>query len=172
MSPRTSTISYTPTSPGWPSVHPRPLGSILAHPSLDSIPAPVLPCPARDTVFHITAHGAYKLTTHLVPAAYPRLTPDIPLPEIPIYSPGASPDDRRIKMDVLIKQVFERQDAYDEGKLGGTPSEKMLWNCVNRYVRTSGSSAAGITLFLAHANGFHKEASGVFGGPSTGRLMY
>ena len=45
---------------------------------------PVLTCSARDPVFHTTAHGIYKLTTHLVPAAYPRLTPDIPLPEIPI----------------------------------------------------------------------------------------
>ncbi|KAF9244890.1 Alpha/Beta hydrolase protein [Melanogaster broomeanus] len=42
---------------------------------------------------------------------------------------------------------------------------KVLWNCVNRYVRTRGNetrrilagNAAGITLFLAHAGGFSKE---------------
>lgn len=65
-------------------------------------------------------------------------------------------------MDVLAKQVLETQFAYEEGGLGGKLSEKLLWNCVNRYVRTSGQSTAGgvgVTLFLAHANGFHKEAS-------------
>ena len=59
-----------------------------------------------------------------------------------------------------MNQVLEAQHAYEQGRLGAAPSEKLLWNCVSRYVRTSGSSSgAGLTLFLAHANGFHKEAS-------------
>ncbi|KAG6381844.1 hypothetical protein JVT61DRAFT_455 [Boletus reticuloceps] len=166
MSPRTSTLPYTPTSPGWTSVHPRPLRPIRAHPNLNNIQPPPLPSPPRPHVFHTTTTDAvYRLSTHLVAAAYPRLAPDIPPFEIPAYTPGASPADRREKMDRLVKQAIETQTAYEEGRLDGEPSEKLLWNCVNRYVRTSTSSSGrttpggGITLFLAHANGFHKEAS-------------
>lgn len=161
MFPKTSTIPYTPTSPGWSSVHPRPLTSIHPHPKIDKIETPPLPTPPRPPIFHTTTHGVYRLTTHLVPATYPRLVPDIPLPEIPAYDPTGSPADRRDKMDVLVKQVLETQRAYDEST--GTPSEKLLWNCVNRYVRTSAPSReTSLTLFLAHANGFHKEASRSF----------
>jgi hypothetical protein len=36
---------------------------------------------------------------------------------------------------------------------------RVLWNCLNRYVRQGldESSSTGITLFLAHATGFPKE---------------
>lgn len=157
--PRISTIPYTPTSPGWTSVHPRP---IHIHPYLDSVETPALPSPPRPPVFHTTTQGVYRLSTHLVPAAFPRLTPDIPLPEIPAYTSSGSPSKRHDKMNVLVKQVLETQFAYEAGRLERKPSEKLLWNCVNRYVRTPGrsiTSGTGITLFLAHANGFHKEAS-------------
>ncbi|KAG6380138.1 Alpha/Beta hydrolase protein [Boletus reticuloceps] len=134
MSPRTSTIPYTPTAPGWTSVHPRPLRPIRAHPNLDNIQTPPLPSPPRPHVFHTTTTNAvYRLSTHLVPAAYPRLAPDIPPSEIPAYTPGASPADRREKMDRLVKQAVETQTAYEKGRLDGEPSEKLLWNCVNRY---------------------------------------
>ena len=167
MSSRTSTIPYTPTSPGWTSVHPRPLRSIRPHPALDSVEPPVLPSPPRPPIFHTTTHGVYRLSTHLVPAAYPRLAPDIPLPKVPAYTPDESPAKRHDKVDTLVKQVIQTQNAYEDGRLGPTPSETLLWNCVNRYVRTSGPpkslTGARVTLFLAHANGFHKEASGCFG---------
>ncbi|KIN97917.1 hypothetical protein M404DRAFT_867768 [Pisolithus tinctorius Marx 270] len=41
----------------------------------------------------------------------------------------------------------------------GGHGQKPLWNCVNRYVRTCrrGTVNTGLTLFLAHANGFPKE---------------
>ena len=164
---RTSTIPYTPTSTGWHSVHPRPLRPIGLHPRLDATQTPALPGPRRPSVFHTTEHGIYQLSTHLVPAAYPRLTPDFPLPAMPTYVPGGTFGERRIKTDALAKEVQETQDMWADGKIGGKPSEKLLWACVNRYVRTSGRSVtpAGsrITLFLAHANGLHKEASGCFG---------
>lgn len=163
VSPRISTIPYTPTYSGWTSVYPRPLRPIISYPNLDEIQTPVLPSPPRPAVFHTTTYGVYRLSTHLIPAAFPRLVPDIPLPEIPSYIPGGSPSERHHKMDVLVKQVLETQHAY-EGGVGEKPSERLLWNCVNRYVRSSGRSTtngAGVTLFLAHANGFHKEVSGV-----------
>ncbi|KAH0831138.1 hypothetical protein J3R83DRAFT_13708 [Lanmaoa asiatica] len=101
---RTSTIPYTPTSPGWTSAHPRPLRPIRTHPNLDKIETPALPSPPRPSVFHTTTHGVYRLSTHLIPAAFPRLVPDIPLPEIPAYIPGGSTDERRDRMDVLVRQ--------------------------------------------------------------------
>ncbi|KAG9313781.1 Alpha/Beta hydrolase protein [Chiua virens] len=161
MLARTSTIPYTTTPSGWSSVHPRPLRPILAHPDIDSIPTPPLPTPPRSPIFHTTSRHVYRLSTHLVPAAYPRLVPDLPYPVIPEYVPG-EPSDRSEKLDLLVNQVRQTQDAYTNGKLGGKPSEKLLWNCLNRYVRTSGASkrsGSGVTLFLAHANGLHKEAS-------------
>ncbi|KAG8216017.1 hypothetical protein J3R82DRAFT_8010 [Butyriboletus roseoflavus] len=135
VSPRISTIPYTPTSTpsGWTSVHPRPLRPILPHPNLDGIKTPALPSPPRPAVFHTTTYGVYRLSTHLVPAAFPRLVSDIPLPEIPSYIPDGSPSERRDKMDVFVKQVIETQYAYEEGRVGGKPSERLLWNCVNRY---------------------------------------
>lgn len=177
VSAKRSTIPYTPTAPGWSSVHPRPLRPILPHPLLDTAQTPALPTPRRPSVFHTPTHGVYRLSTHLVPAAYPRLIPDIPLPEMPAYIPNEPPSERRAKINALMKEVQETQNTHAEGKLGGKLSEKLLWNCVNRYVRTpaqavvsgGAGAGAGITLFLAHANGFHKEASGCL---TSSRLRY
>lgn len=38
---------------------------------------------------------------------------------------------------------------------------RVLWNCLNRYVRKglNGSNRTGVTLFLASGNGFPKEVS-------------
>ncbi|KAF9239417.1 Alpha/Beta hydrolase protein [Melanogaster broomeanus] len=60
---------------------------------------------------------------------------------------------------------MEKQHKLTQGMLGGGHSTKVLWNCVNRYVRTRGNGtrrvlagkAGGVTLFLAHAGGFSKE---------------
>lgn len=44
------------------------------------------------------------------------------------------------------------------GELEG--SDKLLWNCLNRYVKKDlVEGGKGVTLFFAHANGFPKEVS-------------
>ncbi|KAF9244891.1 Alpha/Beta hydrolase protein [Melanogaster broomeanus] len=131
-------IPYTP-SPEWKST-------------------PPLPSPPRPRVFHTTLAGTYLRSTHIIPAAFPRLVPDIPLPQIPQFTPGTSAAERREELEEFTREVVEKQDKLSQGTLGGGHSMKVLWNCVNRYVRTRvAGNAAGITLFLAHANGFSKE---------------
>jgi pimeloyl-ACP methyl ester carboxylesterase len=39
----------------------------------------------------------------------------------------------------------------------GEGSKKVLWNCINRYVKKGSRGESGLTLFFAHANGFFKE---------------
>lgn len=143
----------------WTPTPSRPLRDFRLHPDFDSTETLVLPTPARPSVFHTTPHGTYHITTHLFPAAYPRLTPQVPLPEIPTFVPGESRTARRDKAELLVTQVMEAQDAYVKGSFTGESSERLLWNFVNRYVRTSHAAPTGVTLFLVHANGFHKEAS-------------
>ena len=60
--------------------------------------------------------------------------------------------------------VLSTKEKQWQGQLDSLPpNDRPLWNCVNRYVRKGlGSSSAGarqkgVTLFLAHPNGFPKE---------------
>ncbi|KAF9239419.1 Alpha/beta hydrolase family-domain-containing protein [Melanogaster broomeanus] len=158
------TISYAP-SPEWKSVGPRQLLPIDVHPNLQNIETPQLPSPPRPRVFHTTLAGIYLRSTHLIPAAFPRLVPDIPLPQTPQYTPGKSPAERLKELESLTQEAMEKQHKLTQGMLGGGHSTKVLWNCVNRYVRTRGNetgrvqagNTTGMTLFLAHAGGFSKE---------------
>ncbi|KAF9238984.1 Alpha/Beta hydrolase protein [Melanogaster broomeanus] len=141
-----NTIPYTP-SPEWESVNPRQLLPIHVHPNLQNIQTPSLPSPPRPRVFHTTPAGIYLRSTHLTPAAFPRLIPDISLPRYLSTH----------LVDLRLKD--SKSSRHSHG------SVKVLWNCINRYVRTRGNetrrvlarNAAGITLFLAHAGGFPKE---------------
>ncbi|KIK99561.1 hypothetical protein PAXRUDRAFT_786681 [Paxillus rubicundulus Ve08.2h10] len=162
--PRTSTIPYTQTFLNWESVHPRQLLPIHPHPDLQKIETPPLPSPSRPPVFHTTLNGTYLRSTHVVLAAFPRLVPNIPLPQMPQYTPSGSAIERLKQLEALTREVIEKQQKFTEGKLGGGHSEKVLWNCLNRYVRMGGVETqrpargnSGVTLFLAHANGFQKE---------------
>jgi len=44
-----------------------------------------------------------------------------------------------------------------QGKLSSGGHERRLWNCVNRYAKRTPTGEKGLTLFLAHGNGFPKE---------------
>ncbi|KAH7925329.1 hypothetical protein BV22DRAFT_1129087 [Leucogyrophana mollusca] len=148
------TSTYPPVTPlPWSSVHPRPFFPVQDHPG--PLEYPELPSKPRTEPFH----GSYTITTHIIPAAYPRIVPQIPLPEIPQYSANAQ--DRREKIKQLTQEIMDRQELYNQGKLPGQLSEKVLWNCVNRYAKLGHCSKPdgqqGVTLFLAHANGFPKE---------------
>ncbi|KAF8651171.1 hypothetical protein AX16_004826, partial [Volvariella volvacea WC 439] len=82
---------------------------------------------------------------------------DFPIPDpIPHTLPRAEKAEQAEKLRQYIQGL--RKDPTPAGV------EKVLWNCINRYVRndlgTDGSGKTkekGITLFLAHANGFPKE---------------
>jgi hypothetical protein len=141
-----STYPFEPT-PQWTPLNPKPFLPFRTRG--EDFEKPSLPSP-RNELFN----DDYVVTTHLVPAASPRLTPDIPLLVAPEFSTNASEKKRIVQQ--LVAEVRNREDLYAQGKLGGEKSEKVLWNCVNRYVKIA-PSGKGLTLFLAHAIGFPKE---------------
>jgi len=142
---RTWSIPYTPTPVFIPTA---PRSFLPIQPCPINSHSPPLPSPPRQTI-----HAAYALTTHLIPAAFPRSVPDVPFREIP---PHSTPD-RQAQVASLARELIEERACFAQGKLYGDHSQKPLWNCVNRYVRTD-NPGSGLTLLLAHANGFPKEA--------------
>ncbi|KAL4071778.1 Alpha/beta hydrolase family-domain-containing protein [Scleroderma citrinum] len=147
---RTWSVPYTPSPPSTPIATPRLFLPIQPHPTISHLPH--LPTPSRQP----RIHAAYALTTHLIPAAFPRSVPDIPLPVIPPHSTSPTAPDRQAQVASLARQLEERQASFVQGKLCNSHSQRPLWNCVNRYARTD-NRGHGISLFLAHANGFFKE---------------
>ncbi|OCH94591.1 alpha/beta-hydrolase [Obba rivulosa] len=148
-----SSYPQPPNAPqATPTCHPRPLVPLDAPPPLPD-PLPALPSPPRTSLLD----ASYALTTHLVPAAAPRSTPDVPLPPLPQWTPD------RARRAADVRQTAEalldvRQKQW-RGELPGERSRTLLWVCLNRYVRRGlrDGGGKGITLFVAHANGFPKE---------------
>jgi hypothetical protein len=114
----------------------------------------------------------FTLSTHLLPAAFPRSGPDVPYPEgcdadglvIPEVEggPGAAKKLRAETGVKVRKALFEINKKQWLGELPGR-SEKPLWGCVNRFVRKvpvgkdQERGRKRVTLLLAHGNGFGKE---------------
>ncbi|KDQ56901.1 hypothetical protein JAAARDRAFT_131855 [Jaapia argillacea MUCL 33604] len=136
----------------WPTVNPRPLVPIESPPGPLDLPS--LPSPPRSFSFEST----YTLTTHIIPAAYPRSTPDVTLPVVNLRT--TDKEVRKANVTKATQELLDIKDKSLKGELVGG-SRKVLWNCVNRYVRKGGRpSNAGkrsVTLFCLHANGFPKE---------------
>jgi hypothetical protein len=143
-----STYTFEPT-PQWTTVNPKPLLPFRIR--SEGFERPPLPSPPRNELFN----DSYNVSTHLVPAACPRLTPDIPLPVVPEFSTNTSEKKRNTQQ--LAVEIEERQMLFIRGQLSGEGSEKLLWNCLNRYVKRVPDGKRGLTLFFAHANGFPKE---------------
>jgi hypothetical protein len=93
------------------------------------------------------------LETHLYPSAFPR-SPSSPLPRSS-YSdvPGETKEQRH---EHLLHELWRQNCSLVEGKLAQSANPPVLWNVINRFVRND-KGIEGITLFLAHANGFYKE---------------
>lgn len=92
----------------------------------------------------------------MVPAAFPRSTPDIPFPEMPTWTPDKQEWNANVRKtaDAMIALRVKQWNGELESKGSRTP----LWVCVNRYVRKGvREEGKGVTLFFAHANGLHKE---------------
>ncbi|KAF7762184.1 hypothetical protein Agabi119p4_8777 [Agaricus bisporus var. burnettii] len=136
-------LSYPPVKPAaFCKIIPRP--TIPVYPPPEPLQYPDLPCKPRLASFH----PQFTLSTHIIPATHLRTTPYEPLP--PPLHPTLSKPERMAYYEELCKQL--RQDS---ALSSGHP--RVLWNCLNRFVR-KGATGSGLTLFLAHANGFHKEA--------------
>ena len=111
---------------------------------------PELPSPAREPAFSST----WTLTTHLIPACYLRTTPFVAEPEIP--SPDVLKDERK-RLLAQARMALDEMRTSKATDAGGYP--RLLWNCVNRYVRKDldAHNRTGLTLSFYHANGFPKE---------------
>lgn len=129
---------------------------------------PELPTPQRKGIIG----EWFTLSTHIVPAAFPRSGPDVPYPEgcdanglvVPAVEGGpAAAKKARIETGVNVREaLYGITKKHWLGELPGY-SEKPLWACVNRFVRkvpVSGDQERGrkrVTLLLTHGNGFGKE---------------
>ena len=138
-----------------PTCNPRPLLPLQPPPS-QRINSPILPSVPRTSL--LDTH--FVLTTHIVPAAFPRTTPVVPLPDLPQWSP----DKNVFKASVqrTTDALLDTKEKQWRGELDGLPRDKRpWWNCVNRYVRKglreAKGKSGGVTLFCTHANGFTKE---------------
>ncbi|KAI9438201.1 Alpha/Beta hydrolase protein [Lactarius indigo] len=109
---------------------------------------PALPCPPRDHRFT----SAYTVTTHLIPAAFPRVSPFVPLPPVPEHE---SKDERSARVERYASEFLALQTQHAPDKSESHPT--VLWSVLNRYVREDTSRETGLTLLLLHANGLHKE---------------
>lgn len=147
-----------------PKLEPRRLLPIQPPPYvlLQSLPRPQPHSPIRASSSTPLHRYGYTYTTHLIPSAYPRQTPDIPEPTIP--KDGETKEERKERVGRWTKELLELKWKQERGEVLGEGSREVLWNCLGRYVRNrSGNSGSeggkGVTLFCAHANGMHKEAS-------------
>lgn len=126
------------------------------YPPPEPLEHPPLPSPQRQPVFE----APFTLSTHLIPAAYLRTTKPTPVPAPPPLNTTKEERNR-----ILEKTLQTISAAQSRSTIVTDGYPKVLWNCLNRYVKQVKSSSnselngtgSGITLFLAHANGFPKE---------------
>ncbi|VDB85735.1 unnamed protein product [Peniophora sp. CBMAI 1063] len=122
--------------------------------------APALPSPVRDP----STIPGFELTTHILPAAYPRCSPDTPLPWAS-PPPNESREARKLRVTRMTKEVMDAKEMYERGcsEKANVGSEDVHWTVVNRYARrTTGGEKwtgrrGGVTLFCVHPLGQHKE---------------
>ena len=118
----------------------------------------------------------YNVTTHIVPASYPRqsfhdsrqyphLTPDTTIPP-----PPERKAERQAWAMGTSSKLVQKPMAILKGRLenhhaeapAGREESPVMWNVVNRYARVGphkGEKDIGITVVVNHAIGFHKEVS-------------
>lgn len=132
-------------------IKPRPLYPLSVPPEPTVLPS--LPSPQRPSALG----SKWKLTTHLVPAAYPRSTPDIDVSP-PVFSQDKAEWKQRV--EDKLNELTGLKEKQAAGELDALPkSTKPLWCVLDRYKRVDRKygNHQGVTLFFVHANGFNKE---------------
>ena len=142
------------TIPRPPPQLPRPTEKVSPTPLLplrlppEPLRYPALPCPPRDHRFNTS----YDVTTHIIPAAFPRSTPFVALPAFPDHETKV---ERAARIQRHTDELLSLQAQHVPD--GSVARPQVLWNVLNRYVRKG--NGGGLTLLLLHANGLHKEVS-------------
>ncbi|KAG1819131.1 Alpha/Beta hydrolase protein [Suillus subaureus] len=144
-----SSFPYTPTTLRT-SVKPRPWVPVKYHEGRVEIP----PLPFKPRTDNLL--GMYDISTHIILAANPRVTPNTPVPELPPRSSKITERDiKKLGLELIEQQTRQGEDGYSR-----ITDERLLWNCVNRYSKRDQETKVrtkGITLFLVHGTGFPKE---------------
>ena len=139
---------------------PPPRDLLPIYPPQEPLELPALPRPLRARA---SFDAPYRLSTHLVPAAYLRTAWNAPLPDVRSVGGGGGgvgteAKEERVKTMEAVYEAICDNCVHAGAGTDGHPS--VLWNCVNRYVREGvRDGVVGATLFLAHATGFPKEVS-------------
>jgi hypothetical protein len=120
---------------------------------------PLLPSPARTPAFSDHVLSSYSLSTHIFPAAFPRSTPPIQAPVL--NTSKAAPEVRKAEVKKAVASILESRICYGRGDFEQERDTRVLWICVNRYVRACEAGVSeggeGLTLIMSQANGFPKE---------------
>jgi len=117
-------------------------------------PLPALPTPLDEDGWPLEAE--YARSKHIVPACYARVSPDMQLPSPPADGSTNTKEERKRLVRDGVEALY--QSIVDNDMSGGKKGEKILWICLNRYVkRKLDPRKKGITLFCLHANGIVKE---------------
>lgn len=132
-----------------------PLLLLETPPQIDLEGLPSFPFPPRPSFL-----DDYVRSTHYVPAAFPRSTPDT----LPTPPPRWSADREEYKALVrkTTEEVITKRMDFVRGNLNSDSSRKLLHSCVTRFVKKDLEEAGnkpGLTLFVSHATGFGKEVS-------------
>lgn len=121
------------------------------------------------------ADSGFTRSTHVIPAATPRvLTFGLSEEELP---PDKEARQKRVAelSEALLskKQALERGEAV-QGLVEDGKDAPVLFNVLDRYVCTSPKplKGNGITLVLAHANGFPRRVCGLVVSPHVRRFEY
>ena len=141
--PRPSPQDFIP----YASVNPRRLARLEPPPVLIR-DYPALPC-TRPPPFV----PSYEVTTHVLPAAFPR-APSEPWTPPPPHETSAQKKERiRRSVDTFSALKVRQEQGRDP-----RPSRReVLWSVANRYVCTARRATPGLTLVMMHGIGAHKE---------------
>lgn len=148
----------TRPTPLYDSINPRPLHPLRPPPTNPRIPT----LPAHIENFRRDALNllpGFVLSTHVFPAAAPRTKCG------PEHTPNFSKErEKRIKeASVTAKRLSRLRCDWLPAVYEYKAGEEPLWLSVNRFYRPGGFRVApgrkALTLWLLHANGFHKEVS-------------
>lgn len=154
-----SVVLEQPKEPfGWYKIdpYPRPFPPVRSAPPLPEH-LPALPFPPRKPT---SISESYLLSTHIIPAAYPRVTPLTETPLEPALSPSVGKEERKKVNLRRADAIIDVQRKHAEGVTPlGEGDTRVHWNCINRFVRRDLGhvSTKGVTLFLAHGTGMHRE---------------
>ncbi|KAG8933343.1 hypothetical protein FRC02_012095 [Tulasnella sp. 418] len=138
-----------------PTIHPRPLDPLEPLPSSYTLPKTSKEATSCDFTL------SYVRTTHIIPAAYPRMTSLLLEKDHAAAPPNESKEERKRRINVLAEKFLRKRVAIAKGtgKNELADQSPVLFNSVHRYARKDSESVDpnGVTLILAHANGFNKE---------------